>query len=354
MAPSTRSIKAGPTSTGKPVRSSPRARQPSRRSAPGGSRRGAELPLALWPCAQTTSQWQRHGRYTPESNRHPAKMLPEIARRAIDFYSKPGDLILDPLCGIATSLVEAIHLERRAIGVELEPRWAALAARNVAHARSQGARGQALVLQDDARSLGCGVLDELAGQVSLILTSPPYANATLGDPRGGEGIARARACEERRVTRADRAHAASAARSCRYGEHPASLARMTYGSLDQTLAHPTATPCRESYLSAMAAVYTACARMLAPGGFLVLVLRDMRVAGALRNLTGDSVRLCQQAGLAYHQHVIALLASIDKGELRPRSSYWQRLHVQQAIDRGEPSQLPCFEDVLVLKRSNKR
>ncbi len=82
--------------------------------------RTADLPLALWPCAQRTSQWQRHGRYVPESNRHPAKMLPEIARRVDRPYSSPGDLVLDPMCGIATTLVEAIHLERRAIGVELE------------------------------------------------------------------------------------------------------------------------------------------------------------------------------------------------------------------------------------------
>jgi hypothetical protein len=66
-----------------------------------------DLPLAVWPCAQRTGQWQRQGRYLPESNRHPAKMLPEIARRAIDFYSGPGDLVLDPMCGIATTLVEA-------------------------------------------------------------------------------------------------------------------------------------------------------------------------------------------------------------------------------------------------------
>lgn len=103
--------------------------------------RTADVPLAVWPCAQRTGQWQRHGRYLPESNRHPAKMLPEIARRAICFYSRPGDLVLDPMCGIATTLVEAIHQDRRAIGVELEPRWATLAASNVAHARSQGAGG---------------------------------------------------------------------------------------------------------------------------------------------------------------------------------------------------------------------
>src|SRR4029453_1669607 len=84
-------------------------------------------PSALWPCAQQTSQQQRRGRYLPGSNRHPGKMLPDLARRAIRSYSNPGDLVLDPLCGIGTTVVEAIHLGRHALGVELEPRWTALA-----------------------------------------------------------------------------------------------------------------------------------------------------------------------------------------------------------------------------------
>src|SRR5919204_1990971 len=97
------------------------------------------VPMAVWPCAQQTSQVQRHGRYLPESNRHPAKMLPELARRAISAYSEPGELVVDPMCGIGTTLVEAIHLGRKALGVELEDRWASLATANLAHAHQQGA-----------------------------------------------------------------------------------------------------------------------------------------------------------------------------------------------------------------------
>jgi modification methylase len=80
-------------------------------------------------------------------------MLPELARRAIAAYSDPGDLVADPLCGIGTTGVEAIHLGRDALGIELEPRWATLARANLAHAQAQGARGQAAVLEGDARQL---------------------------------------------------------------------------------------------------------------------------------------------------------------------------------------------------------
>jgi modification methylase len=275
-------------------------------------------------------------------------MLPEIARRVIAAYSDPGDLVLDPMCGIATTLVEAIHLDRRAIGVELEGRWASLAAKNIAHARSQGAAGKALILQDDARYLGRGVLDELAGQVPLILTSPPYGNATLGDPRGGKGMARSRAFEGRRMTAADRARAAKAPNWCRYGDSTGSVARLRYGRTDEAL-----TPRGESYLAAMAAIYAVCARMLRPGGYLVLVTKNLRADGALRNIAGDTITLCQQIGLVFQQHIVALLAALRDGELLPRPSYFQLTHVRQARARGERTQLVCHEDVLVFQRSTR-
>jgi modification methylase len=72
---------------------------------------------------QEDARTQRRGRYLPASTAHPAKMLPAIAATAIARYTKPGDLVIDPMCGIATTLVEAAHLGRDAAGVVYEPRW---------------------------------------------------------------------------------------------------------------------------------------------------------------------------------------------------------------------------------------
>ena len=91
--------------------------------------------LSVWPVAQRTAREQRRGRYLPDSTAHPGKMLPELARTIISAYSDPDQLVLDPMSGIGTTLVEAVHLDRDAVGVELEPRWAALTAENVALAR---------------------------------------------------------------------------------------------------------------------------------------------------------------------------------------------------------------------------
>lgn len=115
--------------------------------------------LSVWPVAQQVAREQRRGRYLPESNAHPGKMLPALASEAIRRYTRPGELVLDPMCGIGTTLVEAAHLDRAALGVELEPRWASLAAANIRHAEHNGATGSAIALRGDARRLGSGLLE---------------------------------------------------------------------------------------------------------------------------------------------------------------------------------------------------
>jgi len=55
-----------------------------------------------------------HGFY-----RYPARFSPLFARAAIQAFSQPGDVILDPFMGGGTTLVEARVLGRRAIGVDI-------------------------------------------------------------------------------------------------------------------------------------------------------------------------------------------------------------------------------------------
>ena len=143
--------------------------------------------LSVWPVAQQTAGSQRRDGYLPGSTAHPGKMLPALARQVIQTYSRPGELVLGPMCGIGTTLVEAIQLYRDATGIELEPRWAMIATGNVALARQRGAPGQAICLRGDARQLGHRLLEEVAGTVPLILTSPPYGPSLHGQVKAGQG-----------------------------------------------------------------------------------------------------------------------------------------------------------------------
>ena len=148
-----------------------------------------DLPASVWATAQTHVRQQRVGRYVAESARHPGRMLPAIARAAVAAYTAPGDLVVDPMCGVGTTLVEALHLGRDALGVEYEPEWAEIARANLEHAAAQGATGHGEVITGDARRLA-ELLDALtailascrdllrAGGVAVV-TARPYR-------RGGE------------------------------------------------------------------------------------------------------------------------------------------------------------------------
>jgi tRNA G10 N-methylase Trm11 len=288
-------------------------RKPDRPAAPIDN---AAL-LSAWPVAQKTARDQRRGRYLPASIAHPGKMLPELARTVIRVYSRPDELVLDPMCGIGTTLVEAIHLDRDAVGVELEKRWAAIAAGNALLAREQGAPAHALCLHGDARRLGRGLLDELAGRIPLILTSPPYGPSLHGQVKAGHG---------RPVEKWDD----------RYSRNPGNLA------------HLPAQPGRggrASFGDALSEILAGCVRMLAPGGRLVLTARPYRSRGVLVDLPGEIVRLAAGAGLALEERRVALLCGVRDGSVVPRASFFQLNHQRRRT--FERMLLIAHEDVLV-------
>ena len=57
---------------------------------------------------------------------HGANKPPRLMARLIEFFSQTGELILDPFAGVGGTLLGAAIARgpRRAIGIELEPRWA--------------------------------------------------------------------------------------------------------------------------------------------------------------------------------------------------------------------------------------
>jgi hypothetical protein len=53
--------------------------------------------------------------------RYPARFSPQFARAAIELFSKPGEVVLDPFMGGGTTLVEAATLGRQSIGADISP-----------------------------------------------------------------------------------------------------------------------------------------------------------------------------------------------------------------------------------------
>ncbi len=51
----------------------------------------------------------------------PAKFPPQLPRKFIESLTKNGDIVLDPMMGSGTTLLEACFLQRRAIGFDIDP-----------------------------------------------------------------------------------------------------------------------------------------------------------------------------------------------------------------------------------------
>lgn len=148
-----------------------------------------------------------------------------VAAAVIEALSGTDDLVLDPFAGFGTSLVVAARLGRRAVGVELLPERVA-----ACRERAPGA----IVIEGDARGLHRLVI----GPVDLCLTSPPYRTAN---------------------------------------DHPE----------DPLTAYELVGGDYESYLIALTDIGSTVARLLRPGGHLVLNVANMRHDGQTTTLAWD-------------------------------------------------------------------
>ncbi|MFI5591682.1 TRM11 family SAM-dependent methyltransferase [Amycolatopsis sp. NPDC051758] len=280
-----------------------------------------ELPVSVWATAQTSPAAQRKDRYVPESTAHPAKMLPAVAAHAIEHYTKPGEVVLDPMCGIGTTLVEAIDLGRRAVGVEYEPHWADIARANLRLAHKRGHDNDGQVVRGDARQLETLLPGEYVGQVALVVTSPPYGPSVHGQVSTGKET------EDGKV----RKH------HYRYGS------ALDRGNLANIGHH--------RLLAGFTRILTACAHVLRPGGHVAITVRPWREHVELMDLPSQVIACGAAAGLVPVERCVGLLARVADSELVARGSFFQRDFIRKQRDAGLPLHLIAHEDVIVLGAS---
>ncbi|WP_018536331.1 DNA methyltransferase [Streptomyces sp. MspMP-M5] len=275
---------------------------------------------SVWNTAPTSAPAQRKGRYVPSSAAHPAKMHPGIAAPpAITTYTNPGDLVLDPMCGIGTTLVEALHIGRNALGIEYEPQWATLASVNARTAAQTSGTGTGIVCCGDARRPTDLAPADARGAVDLVVTSPPYGASVHGQVRSS------RESGEPGVAKKD----------FRYSHDRANLAHV-----------PTA-----HLLEAFTEILAQCRTMLRPGGTVVVTTRPWREHGELIDLPSAILAAGKTAGLTLSERCVALLAGIRNGRLVTRPSFFQMKNVRDARRQGIPLSVVQHEDVLVFTRS---
>ncbi len=110
--------------------------------------------------------------------RHPAKFPETMAMEFISFFTKPGQVVLDPMAGTGSALIAALRAGRHAYGVELNPTYADIARQLLVDERkSLGSTADGLRSEMITGDAAC--LDEIVEQyqipaIDYVLTSPPY------------------------------------------------------------------------------------------------------------------------------------------------------------------------------------
>ena len=298
---------------------------------------------------------QRKQRFTAKHFAHPAKMSLPLQVWLIEHYSKPGDVILDPMCGSGTILV-ACSLSRNVIVVELEKKFVEMTEENWKRVQEVGPElghtmGWAIIKQGDARNLE-GVLADCIitsppfsrqmqdtewmrknsprkhrgsregdyrdaigdlpyGSVDAVITSPPYEGSLEATARHTKGGIPSR---DRKLAQtgsyADFNEAEVMAKSSSGFQSEKALATIRRSARGYSASEDNIGNLRsDTYLSAMRQVYSQCFKVLKPDGLLVLVVKPFIRDRKIVHLEEDTKKLCQAVGFTFvEEHYRRLLS----------------------------------------------
>ena len=218
---------------------------------------------------------------------HGANKPPRLMARLIEYFTKPGDLVLDPFAGVGGTLLGAAicRASRRALGFEIEPRWAAVYEAVVAAAAAErDGRGAELRDLGDSDPGGPRAFDASAcrlltgdatrliddlddASVDLVATDPPY-NPQLKVTMSGGALA------ERFANR-----------------------RTDYAMITDDPADFANSASYAEFLERMGALFGQLRRVLRPRRYAVVIVRDAYQEGRYRFVASDLAARAEPHGL---------------------------------------------------------
>lgn len=174
--------------------------------------------------------------------KHPAKFPERMVAEFLEFFTNPGELVLDPFMGVGSTLLAAAQTGRRGVGLELNPEYFALAHQHLGEHASEH-----LLLNGSAGDVATLWKEHGLPQVDFVITSPPYWNM-LGKSRGNVFSMH----KERKSKGLDTVYSE---------EDPRDLGNIeTYGD----------------FVMVLTEVFREVAEVLKPGKYLVVVVQNLR------------------------------------------------------------------------------
>jgi DNA modification methylase len=218
---------------------------------------------------------------------HGANKPPRLMARLIEFFTRSGELVLDPFAGVGGTLLGAAIARgpRRAIGIELDARWVAIYEEVVtALAAEREGRGPTIadlgtsdpgatrtfdpagleMRTGDALELLPGIPD---ASVDMVATDPPY-NIQLRLTMAGGKLA------ENHANR-----------------------RTDYAMVSDAAADLANAPDYGAFLDSIGRVFAEIARVLRPGRYAIVIVRDAYQGGRYQFVGADLAARADAAGL---------------------------------------------------------
>jgi len=194
---------------------------------------------------------------TPEVEMHPASFPPEVPERFIRFFTRAGEVVLDPFLGSGGTLIACATTGRRGIGVELSERYCAASRERLRKTVQPSFRlddaGKGLVPFSAEQTVICADARELAtlglGPIDYCFTSPPYWDMLRHSRGNVDSVHRERA---------------ESGLDCVYSRDERDV-----GNIDGY----------DEYIEALGIVFAQVDQVLRPGRYATVVMQNVRTPG---------------------------------------------------------------------------
>lgn len=193
---------------------------------------------------------------------HPAKFPETLAQEFIQFFTKRGQIVLDPMVGTGSTLIAALRASRKSIGIELNPQYAEIARGLVEEERLRMGKIATdltcLVIQANAEDvLNLAEIHKFP-TIDYVITSPPYWD--MLHSRGAETQKKRRQREDWDVV---------------YSENEEDLGNI---------------PVFEVFLNRLVNIYTQLDALLRPGAYLTIIVKNIKKGGRIYPLAWELAR----------------------------------------------------------------
>ncbi len=218
-----------------------------------------------------TKSWfvHRPERRGDQKIRHPASFPESLVREFILFFTKRGEIVIDPFLGTGSTLVAAVEAGRSGVGFEIVGRYAEISKRRVADALN-GKRGGdgptrkkpgwAEVIQADSKKLSETWKKKRFPFADYCITSPPYWNQLKRNSIRQKG----------RVEKG---------LDTEYSDNPEDIGNIE----DYT-----------SFLNAMKLLFDEVYKVMKPNGYLTVITNNVFAQGRMYPLAFDTVSTLSQ------------------------------------------------------------